>query len=275
MKVLSREELKKAEEELQHYFPQSQQAYGYVFLMNRVEVYPVDVLVDQWPDFNVLLISPQQKEKADLFKDKCVFTKDETSLRNMLIRTDIFDWKQYLCLSVDLRHMKMVKNVALNQGVRNIRNHMCHQMTLQDPSKLTIERLRSQVSSLNESHVDLVNSNWKFGMGEFSERFTRDIIVNLPSFCVLDAEGRPVSWILTYPSGAMGMLYTQPEHRQKGYAKALVTIMAKKLHLEGYPVYCSVEEDNETSYRLFTSLGFTADPSYRDAWLECGDNNSP
>ncbi|KAM9476920.1 glycine N-phenylacetyltransferase-like [Clarias gariepinus] len=98
MKVLSREELKRAEEELQHYFPQSQQAYGYVFLMNRVEVYPIDVLVDQWPDFNVLLISPQRKEKADLFKDSCLFTKDQTSLRNMLIRTDIFDWKQVFSL---------------------------------------------------------------------------------------------------------------------------------------------------------------------------------
>ncbi|KAM9476919.1 glycine N-acyltransferase-like protein 3 isoform 2-T2 [Clarias gariepinus] len=244
-------------------------------MMNRVEVYPVDVLVDHWPDFNVLLIRPQQKENADLFKDNYIFTKDEASLRNMLIRTDIFDWKQYFCLSVDLRHMEMVKNVGLNQGVTNIRNYMFHQMTLRDPSKLTTERLPLQVSSLNESHVDLVNRTWKYGMGEFSGRLIRNMIVNFPSFCVLDAEGRPVSWILTYASGGMGMLYTLLEHRRKGYAKALVTIMAKKLHSEGYPVYCLIEEDNETSYRLFTSLGFTTDPSYRVAWLECNDGNSP
>ncbi|XP_053476129.1 glycine N-acyltransferase-like protein 3 [Ictalurus furcatus] len=67
--------------------------------------------------------------------------------------------------------------------------------------------------------------------------------------CVLDSEGRPVSWILTYASCAMGMLYTMPEHRRKGYAKDLVTTMAKKLRSEGYPVYCFIEEENQLSYR--------------------------
>ncbi|KAF5901413.1 glycine N-acyltransferase-like isoform X1, partial [Clarias magur] len=114
-------------------------AYAQVFIMNRVEVYPVDVLVDQWPDFNVLFLSPQKKEKSDLFKNCCLFNKDETSLRNMLVRTDNLDWKQVFALSVDLRHMELVKNVALNQGVTNIRSYICHQMILRDPSKLTTE----------------------------------------------------------------------------------------------------------------------------------------
>ncbi|MCI4376780.1 hypothetical protein PGIGA_G00192410 [Pangasianodon gigas] len=269
MKLLSKEELKKAEEALRHYFPQSKQVYGYVFMINRVEADPIDVLVDQWPDFNVLLIRPQRQEKADLFKEVCIFTKDETSLRSILIRTDIFDWKQYLCLSVDLCHKEMIKSVAVNRGVPDIKNYVCQLMTLQDPSNLTTDRLPLQVSSLNESHIALVNSTWKFGMGEFSERFIRNMIMNFPSCCVLDSEGRPVSWILTYASCAMGMLYTMPEHRQKGYAKALVTTLAKKLHSEGFPVYCFIEEENQPSYRLFTSLGFTADPSYRVTWLEC------
>ncbi|MCJ8730963.1 hypothetical protein PDJAM_G00190220 [Pangasius djambal] len=269
MKLLSKEELKKAEEALRHYFPHSKQVYGYVFMINRVEADPMDVLVDQWPDFNVLLIRPQRQEKGDFFKDMCIFTKDETSLRSILIRMDIFDWKQYLCLSVDLCHKEMIKSVAVNKGVPDIKNHVCHLMTLQDPSNLTTERLPLQVSSLSESHIALVNSTWKFGMGEFSERFIRDIIMNFPSCCVLDSEGRPVSWVLTYASCAMGMLYTMPEHRRKGYAKALITILAKKLHSEGFPVYCFIEEENQPSYRLFTSLGFTADPSYRVTWFEC------
>ncbi|KAF4089980.1 hypothetical protein AMELA_G00044400 [Ameiurus melas] len=268
MKVLNKEKLKNAEEALRHYFPQSQQVYGYVFMINRVEADPIDVLVDQWPDFNVLLIRPQRQEKADLFKDMCIFTKDETTLRNILVGTDVIDWKHYLCLSVDLCHKEMLKFVAASRSVPVKNDFPCYMMKLQNPSKLTTERLPVQVSSLNESHVALVNSIWKFGMGEFSERYIRDMIMNFPSCCVLDSEGRPVSWILTYASCAMGMLYTMPEHRRKGYAKALVSIMAKKLHSEGYPVYCFIEEENQLSYRFFTSLGFTADPSYRAVWID-------
>lgn len=126
-----------------------------------------------------------------------------------------------------------------------------------------------RVSSLNESHIALVNSTWKFGCGDFSDRYIREMIMNYPSCCVLDSEGRPVSWILTYTSGAMGMLYTMPEYRRKGYAKALVATLAKKLHSEGYPVFCFIELKNQASYRVFSSLGFTADPSYRATWFIC------
>ncbi|MCJ8730962.1 hypothetical protein PDJAM_G00190210 [Pangasius djambal] len=268
MKLLSKEELRKAEEALRHYFPQALQVYGYVCIINRIEAYPTDVLVDQWPDFSVLLIRPKRQQKSDHFKAISIFTKDETTLRNILIGTDVLDWKQYLNLSVDLCHEEMLKLVAVSRGVPMNKDHVCHMMQLQNPSNLTHERLPIRVSSLNESHIALVNSTWKFGIGEFSEVFVRNIIMNFPSCCVLDSEGRPVSWILTYASCAMGMLYTMPEHRRKGYAKALITILAKKLHSEGFPVYCFIEEENQQSYRLFTSLGFTADPSYRVTWIK-------
>ncbi|XP_060781455.1 glycine N-acyltransferase-like protein Keg1 [Neoarius graeffei] len=263
MKLLNKEELKEAEEALRHYFPQSQQVYGYVCIINRIEADPIDVLVDHWPDFNVLLIRPKRQQKADTYKIVSVFTKDETTLRNIMIGTDVLDWKQFFRLSIDVRHEEMMKAVAVMRGVPVSKMYVCRVLKLQDPSNLTVERLPLQVSSLDESHIPLVNSTWKLGIGEFSEGFIRDMIMNFPSCCVLDLEGQPVSWILTYSSGAVGMLYTLPEHRRKGYAKTLVTILAKKLHSTGCPVYCLIEEENQPSYGLFTSLGFTEDPSYK------------
>ncbi|XP_053476473.1 glycine N-acyltransferase-like protein [Ictalurus furcatus] len=149
MKVLSIRELKKAEEILRHYFPQSEEAYGYVFLMNRVEVDPTDVLVDQWPDFSVLLVKPKRKQKADFAKEICIFTKNESSLRASI---DILDWKEYLNLSVDVLQEEMIKAVALNKGVPMKEISLCHLMSLQDPSNLTLDR-SFQVSSVKESLV--------------------------------------------------------------------------------------------------------------------------
>ncbi|XP_017318312.1 glycine N-acyltransferase-like protein 3 [Ictalurus punctatus] len=231
MKALSKHELKKVLEVLRHYFPKSQ-------------------------------------EKPDFYRDVIIFTKDESCLRNILTRTDVLDWKQFISLSIDLQHEEMLNAVALNNGVPMNKICTSHVMSLEDPSNLPADKLSIQVSSVKESHVALINSAWKFGKGEFTEPMVRNMILNYPSCCLLDSEGQLVSWILSYASCAMGMLYTMPEHRQKGYAKALVTTMAKKLHSEGYPVYCLVEEENQLSYSLLKSLGFTMDPSYRTAWIK-------
>ncbi|XP_047668162.1 glycine N-acyltransferase-like protein 3 isoform X2 [Tachysurus fulvidraco] len=267
MKVLNKQELKKAEEALRLFFPESQEVYGYVCLINRVDVDPTDVLVDQWPDFRVLLVKPGQQQDPDLIKDVCIFTKDKSCLMNILTRTDVLDWKQDMILSVDLQHEAMIKAVAANKSVPINKTVVGHSMRLQDPSKLKVERLSFQVSSVKESHAALINSKWEVGRGERTEPLIRNMIRNFPSCCVLDSEGRPVSWVLTYPSCAMGVMYTLPEHRQKGYAKALVTILAKKLHSDGCPVYCFIKLENQPSYRLLTSLGFTRDLPCRNAWL--------
>ncbi|XP_017317804.1 glycine N-acyltransferase-like protein 3 isoform X1 [Ictalurus punctatus] len=267
MKVLRKQELKKALEALRHYFPKSQEVYGCVSIINRAEVDHRDVLVDRWPDFSVLLVKPNW-QKPDFFNQVSIFTKDESCLRNILTRTDVLDWKQFISLSVELQHEEMLKAVALSNGVpMNKMINGYHLMSLEDPSILPADKLSIQVSSVKESHVALINSTWKFGKGEFTEPMIRSMILNYPSCCVLDSEGQPVSWILTYSNCAMGMGYTLPEHRRKGYSKALVTILAKKLHSEGYPVYCFVEEENQLSYRLLKSLGFTEDLSYRNAWF--------
>ncbi|XP_053476459.1 glycine N-acyltransferase-like protein 3 isoform X2 [Ictalurus furcatus] len=267
MKVLRKQELKKALEALRHYFPQSQEVYGCVSIINRAEVDHRDVLVDRWPDFSVLLVKPKWQQKPDFFNDVSTFTKDESCLRNILTRTDVLDWKQFISLSIDLQQEEMLKAVALNNGVPMNKICTCHVMCLEDPSNLPVDKLSIRVSSVKESHVALINSTWKFGMGEFTEPLVRSMILNYPSCCVLDSEGQPVSWILTYSDCAMGVLYTLPEHRRKGYGKALITILAKKLHSEGYPVYCFVEEENQLSYRLFKGLGFTEDLSYRNSWF--------
>ncbi|KAM6916593.1 glycine-N-acyltransferase-like protein 3 [Xenentodon cancila] len=168
--------------------------------------------------------------------------------------------------------MEIVKAVALENNAPCHKLAVCHMMILEHTSMLpSVDRHGITLSSLDESHKDLVSKTWKFGKNQGSVRMIRNMLANFPSRCVLDAEEKPVSWILTYPSCAMGMLYTLPEHRGKGYAKVLISCMAKKLQARGYPVFCFIEEENKVSYQLFKSMGFTEDPSHRETW--CGFND--
>ncbi|XP_039509156.1 glycine N-acyltransferase isoform X2 [Pimephales promelas] len=272
MRQLTTEDLKTLEVDLKNYFPQSLQVYGCIVQLNRRRADPVSVFVDLWPDFRVLLIKPEIRETGDHFKDLTVFSKNDVCLRDLLLaQTDVIDWKMYICLATELHHEKMLEFVAINRGVPMKKEAVCLEMVLREPSKCSqIDSVSLKLSSLNESHLALVNSSWKFGC-EHSKVMIKNMILNFPSCCVLDADDQPVAWILTYPSCALGMLYTVPEHRGKGYAKALVTIMSKRLHSQGCPVYCFIEEKNQLSYRLFTSLGFTEEPDYRAAWFGFND----
>uniref|UniRef100_A0A8C7U0W1 Glycine N-acyltransferase-like protein n=1 Tax=Oncorhynchus mykiss TaxID=8022 RepID=A0A8C7U0W1_ONCMY len=245
-------------------FALSVKVYGYIFQMNRVMADPIQVFVDRWPEFNVILCKPPY-EKGDLFKDTCVFTKDEASFRNILGENNIIDWTKFLCTS--LCYEEMVMAVASERKVPVNKVSVCHMMMLQDPSRLppVESAIESMISSLDESHTDLVNKTWKFGNTENSFQMIRNMIRHYPSCCVLDAESQqPIAWVLIYPSCAMGMLYTLQEHRVQGLAKALVSSMSRRLYSQGFPVYCFVEEENILSYNLYTNLAKTLYPCCLD-----------
>lgn len=128
--------------------------------------------------------------------------------------------------------------------------------------------VEARISSLNESHVSLVNNTWKFGGDEQGFQFIKYLISYFPTCCITDEEDRPVSWVLLYDYYAIGVLYTVPEYRQRGYAKILISTIAARLNAQGCPVYCFIEEENYLSYRLFRKLGFSEDSSYRARWYE-------
>ncbi|KAK2922039.1 hypothetical protein Q8A73_001524 [Channa argus] len=179
-------------------------------------------------------------QKGDLFKDIIVFATDDAILEETVRNPSVIDWTRYLCLAINLRQVKIIEGAASEKNVPSNKIAVCHMMILEDVSKLpSVDSSGISLSSLDESHLGLVNQKWK-----------------------------RKAWILTYSTCAMGMLYTLPEHRGKGYAKALISTMAKKLSAKDYPVYCFIEEQNIISYSLFKSLGFTEDPSCRKTWLK-------
>ncbi|XP_029963084.1 glycine N-acyltransferase [Salarias fasciatus] len=269
---LTGDQLMLAETELKTYLPHSQTVYGCLVLRNRVSADPMNVFVDRWPKFSVIICKPLYQQESDLFKDIVVFAVDKDSLKETIKKSSIIDWTRFFCLGTSFSHMETITSLASEKNVPNQRLSLCHMMTLEDATKLPdIDSTGISVSSLDESHVGLVCQTWKFGRNEGALRMIRNMVVNFPSCCVLDSDGTPVSWILTYTSCAIGMLYTQPEHRGKGYAKVVVTSLAKRNHALGYPVYCFIEEENALSYGLFQSMGFTEDPSYRATWFGFND----
>ncbi|XP_061084233.1 glycine N-acyltransferase-like protein 3 [Conger conger] len=273
MKILNKAELQQAEKVLHSHLPKSIKVYGYLFAMNRDKPHTRQVVVDSWPDFKTIICQPHPKSELLYEKKVTFFSTDEKVLQRMLTEDNVLDWKKNFTIGgMDIHHATMLKAISAAKGVTMRQFTLEHLLVLRDPSllpQLTVSRdVEARISSLNEFHVGLVNKTWKFGDDEKGSQRIKHLISHFPTCCITDEEGRPVSWVLLYDYCAVGMLYTLPEHRGKGYAKILLSTMAARLHAQGYPVYCYIEEENQISYRLLKKLGFTEDPSYRAAWYE-------
>ena len=70
------------------------------------------------------------------------------------------------------------------------------------------------------------------------------------------ADGEFVGFIGEHPEGSMGMLHVFPEHRRKGYAEALESLLANEYIKQDRIPYGHVVVGNEASMALQKKLGF-------------------
>uniref|UniRef100_A0A672SXM5 Glycine N-acyltransferase-like protein n=1 Tax=Sinocyclocheilus grahami TaxID=75366 RepID=A0A672SXM5_SINGR len=235
MIILGTEELKQAESVLKQSFPESIKVYGCIFNINRGKPHNLEVIADQWPDFTVIMYN----FTVHYFNIYSIYSTSKDSLKNFLNTPGVINKDAFTLLLT----FSFIFDVFSSAGLRFV--------------------------PLSAAHAHLVNSTWKYGGDRNSYNSVLNYISHNPSLCVIEEGGtEPISWLLVYQHAALGLLYTLPQHRQKGYAKALVSMMAKNLLERGHPVYCFVEEENDSSYKLFTSLLFQSSPDYRAVWFE-------
>jgi GNAT superfamily N-acetyltransferase len=99
------------------------------------------------------------------------------------------------------------------------------------------------------------------GIGYDEEgEYVRAILSEKPSF-VCEVNGEPVSWSTIHLNGAMGMIYTLPQHRRQGYARSLAAFQIDhQLRAHGFAC-CHVVGDNVPSYTMLLGLGATKEPT--------------
>ncbi|XP_035260658.1 glycine N-acyltransferase-like protein 3 isoform X3 [Anguilla anguilla] len=277
MFVLGTEELKSAEHILRGSFPESLRVYGCLYNINRGKPYNWEVISDSWPDFRAIICKPKLQSRQD-YQDRegdcnmChIYAKDKESLQNLLGTSGLLDWSQFTLLAgVDGKHLDAVKELAACKNTPTKMQGFMFAMTLEDSNHLKDPEsdLASRLKPLTTAHAELVNSTWKYGSSKCSYNSIVSYISNYPSLCVTAEDGTPVSWLLMSHHGTLGLLYTSPEHRRKGHARLLVTTMARALLEQGRPIYAFVEEGNNPSYSLFTSLGFSHKPDFRPVWFQ-------
>ena len=77
----------------------------------------------------------------------------------------------------------------------------------------------------------------------------KECLAHRPSSAVY-VDGVPVCWCLLHLEKSLGMLYTEPQHRHKGYALEVMTSLCNKVIALGDVPYAYIVQDNVPSANL-------------------------
>ncbi|XP_053141015.1 glycine N-acyltransferase-like protein 3 [Hemicordylus capensis] len=242
--------------------PRTLPVHGAVMNINRGNPAGHEVIVDSWPEFKAVLTRPHREvasDDLDIYVNMyAAFYWDLDVYRTLLQDKDVVNWTQNFRIHGNQdgileasREAAVVKKVQFSAD--SFITYTCP-----DPNKYSEYRLDPgfTLSSLNSSHVDLLNETWHYGGNEQSHRYLASLVRHFPNTCMLDANGVPVSWGLMDSFGAMAHGYTLPPHRRKGYLSVVAKALAIQAHAAGYPVYGNVALDNIRMLSLQEKLGY-------------------
>ncbi|XP_007952034.2 glycine N-acyltransferase-like [Orycteropus afer afer] len=281
--------LQMLEKSLRKSLPESLKVYGTVFHMNQGNPFRLKALVDKWPDFNTVVVHPEEQEMIDDLDHYTntyqVYSKDPKNCQEFLSSPEVINWKQHLQIQSSQSSLnEVIQSLAATKTFK-VKHTQCFlYMTSETAKKLAPSLLDAEnlslktgrpkaineetfkLSSLDVTHAALVNKFWHFGGNERSQRFIERCIRTFPTFCLLGPQGSPVSWDLMDQTGELRMAGTVPEYRAQGLISHVVYVQIQRLEKLGFPIYSHVDKNNKIMQHMSRTLKHVPMPCDWNQW---------
>nr|XP_006214970.1 glycine N-acyltransferase-like protein 2 [Vicugna pacos] len=268
-------------ESLEKSIPESTKVYGAIFNIKNKNPFNMEVLVDAWPDYQIVITRPQKEEMKDdldyYTNTYHIFTKAPDKLEEVLACPQVINWEQAFPIqgcqeslgqairkvsaskSVQVDYMKTMlfmaeKPVKLKTSV----DDKLDWMKLFKMPNMEEDRREGNFTNifLDVSHAQLVNEHWDFGKNERSLKYIEHCLQNFPGLGVLGPEGHQISWIVMEQSCELRMGYTVPKYRGQGNMFQIGYHYANYLAQKNMPFYLHVAEGKETLQEAVGSFGW-------------------
>ncbi|XP_023363596.1 glycine N-acyltransferase isoform X2 [Otolemur garnettii] len=281
--------LQTLEEALRKSLPASIKVYGTVFHIRQGNPFKLKVLVDKWPDFNTLVVRPQEQDMIDDLDHYTntyqIYSKDPQNCQEFLGSPEVVNWKQHLQIQSSQPSLNdIIENLAATESFK-LRRTQCVLYATSETAKKPAPSLMDtqtlspsggkpkptnqemfKLSSLDVTHAALVNKFWSFGGNEKSQRFIERCIQAFPSSCLLGPKGTPVSWSLMDQTGEMQMAGTLPEYRHHGLITYVVYVQGQTMDRLGFPIYAHVDNNNKAMQKMSHNLHHIPIPGGWNQW---------
>ncbi|XP_077605038.1 glycine N-acyltransferase-like protein 2 [Crocuta crocuta] len=254
-------------ESLEKSIPESLKVYGAVFNIKNKNPFNMEVLVDAWPDYQIVITRPQREEMKDELDHYTntyqIFTKAPDKLEEVLACPQVINWDQAFqiqgCqenLREAIRKISVSKSVQVDYTKTTLIMTQMPMETSDDQVDVmesfkmpkvddNTEKENFQNIFLDPSHAALVNEQWTFGKNDRSLKYIERCLQNFPGFGVLGPEGCLISWVVMEQSCEMRMGYTVPKYRNHGYMKKIGIHLMKYFIQKKMPFYFHVSEYKE------------------------------
>ncbi|XP_075404191.1 glycine N-acyltransferase-like [Tenrec ecaudatus] len=269
--------------------PESLKVYGTIFHMNQGNPFKLKALVDKWPDYNAVVIRPEEQDMTDNFDHYTntyqIYSKDPKNCQEFLGISEVINWKQHLQIQSSQASLdEVIQNLASTKSVKVKRTQcllymMPESMKTLVPSLLQAKNVAPdtrrakpineelfKLSSLDITHAALVNESWHFGGNERSQRFIERCIRTFPTLCLLGPEGTPVSWSLMDQTGELRMGATVPKYRAQGLLSHVIYSYMQFVHKLGFPVYGHTDRANKFIQKMNESMQVVLLPCDWSQW---------
>ncbi|XP_006875830.1 PREDICTED: glycine N-acyltransferase [Chrysochloris asiatica] len=281
--------LQMLEKSLRKSLPESLKVYGTVFHINQGNPFKLKTLVDKWPDFNAVVIRPEEQDMTDDLDHYTntyqIYYKDPKACQEFLGISKVINWKQHLQIQSSQSSLnEVIKNLAATKSFQVKQTQRILYMSTQTakklvPSLLEAKNLSSESvrpkaineeifkhSSLDVTHAALVDKFWYFGGNRRSQRFIERCIQTFPNFCLLGPEGTPVSWALMDQSGEIRMGATLPKYRAQGLASYVLNSQIQATKKLGFPTYYHTDRANKIVQKISDTMNFVTMPCDWNQW---------
>uniref|UniRef100_G3VSG7 Glycine N-acyltransferase-like protein n=1 Tax=Sarcophilus harrisii TaxID=9305 RepID=G3VSG7_SARHA len=259
--------------------PESLKVYGSIYFIIHGNPFNLEVVVDSWPDYQTVITRPKKKEMVDKLDQYTntyhIFTKDFHKCQQFLETPGIIDWNQVIQIqacqeSIDkiLRKIATSKSLQIEHlsNILFVKEKILQLRTNEGTTFWEDKNLDFKFTSLNASHAKLVNDNWSMGLNEKSLNYVLHCIKNLPSFCLLNSEGNPISWYVLDQTCEIRMGFTLPKYQAKGIGTYLGACIIQYLRKEEIPFFLHTEEKKKYLWGALTRLGFCSFPHGWNQW---------
>lgn len=107
---------------------------------------------------------------------------------------------------------------------------------------------------LTMEHIETVNSTWPHRYPTSSWYFR--LLINAKRGYGLFSNSTLISWVLINESGSLCHMYTVEEHRKKGFAELLISLVSNIMIRDNRDVLAFCLKDNINAIKLYRKTGF-------------------
>ncbi|XP_016055923.1 PREDICTED: glycine N-acyltransferase-like protein 2 [Miniopterus natalensis] len=278
-------------ESLEKSIPESFKVYGAIFHIKNKNPFNLEVLVDAWPDYQIVITRPKKEEMKDDLDHYTntyhIFTKAPDNLEDVLACSQVINWEQAFQIqgcqgslaeaitkvsaskSVQVDYTKtLLFTLDISEKFKISSDGNMDMKELTKMPQMDEDSKKGNFLSivLDPSHAGLVNEHWDFGKNERSLKYVERCLQHIHGFGVLDPEGSLVSWVVMEQSCEIRMAYTVPEHRRQGKMWQICYHVAEHLIRDKVPVYFHVADSKEYFLQGVRNFGFKCLPCGWHQW---------